>query len=393
MSNEDVLLKFAKNRYVVVASNARVQSSADVAYPEKVNPDFFWITGFALVDAIVLYDTKEATRTLVWRERSEIEKIFDGENSEIESVNKYFTQSIETESVQRWFEDFVAKLQEPIDYIETIDTNESFGFEPNPLPRAITKIIEQSPYKGESLRAHIRRLRAIKTNEAQQRMRQAVDVSVNAYKEVYEKISQLPSEKAVYAELTRAFLVKGGDDHAYDAIVAAGKNACTLHYVKRNAPLPENGLVLIDAAVKIGEYNADITRTWAVGTPTDREKAVHTVVEGAHKQIIKLLKPDLSIQAYHSKVDEIMKSALESLGLLNEPGDYRKYFPHAISHGLGLDVHESLGGYEVFKPGMILTVEPGIYIPEEGIGVRIEDDILITESGNENLSIALPTSL
>jgi Xaa-Pro aminopeptidase len=140
-------------------------------------------------------------------------------------------------------------------------------------------------------------------------------------------------------------------------------------------------------------YAADITRTYAVGTPTDRQRAVHAAVETAHKAILALLKPGLSFAAYLSEVDQIMKQSLDSIGLLKTDSDYHRYFPHAISHGLGLDVHESLGGHEALKPGMILTVEPGIYIPEEKIGVRIEDDILITEDGHRNLSGALPTGL
>ena len=101
----------------------------------------------------------------------------------------------------------------------------------------------------------------------------------------------------------------------------------------------------------------------------------------------------MSLNDYQNKVDEIMKQALKNLGLLKKTADYRKYFPHAISHGLGIDVHDSLGGFDTFQPGMVLTVEPGIYIDEEGIGVRIEDDILVTQKGHKNLSAALPTSL
>jgi len=152
-------------------------------------------------------------------------------------------------------------------------------------------------------------------------------------------------------------------------------------------------MVLIDAGAKVGGYAADITRTYAIGRPSDREIEVHAAVETAHKAIIDLIKPGFGMKDYHFQSDEIMKKALKSLGLLNAPADYRKYFPHAVSHGLGIDVHDSLGGFETFQPGMVLTVEPGIYIPEEGIGVRIEDDILVTEEGNRNLSAALPTSL
>jgi len=119
-------------------------------------------------------------------------------------------------------------------------------------------------------------------------------------------------------------------------------------------------------------------------------------VENAQQQIILLLRPGLSVAEYHEKVDDIMTNALISLKLMKSRDDttnYRKYFPHSISHGLGIDVHDSLGKPDAFKAGMVLTVEPGIYIPEEGIGVRIEDDILITDTGCENLSAALATSL
>jgi len=143
----------------------------------------------------------------------------------------------------------------------------------------------------------------------------------------------------------------------------------------------------------VGGYAADITRTYAIGTPSRREKDVHAEVEQAHQAIIDLIKPETSVKEYMAAVDDIMKQALRNLNLLKTPDDFRRYFPHAISHGLGIDVHDSLGGFKAFQPGMVLTVEPGIYIPEEGIGVRIEDDILVTKDGNKNLSAALPTSL
>lgn len=120
---------------------------------------------------------------------------------------------------------------------------------------------------------------------------------------------------------------------------------------------------------------------------------MHGAVAGAHQKIVALLKPGLSIADYHSQVDTIMRSVLDSLGLLKNENDYRRYFPHAISHGLGVDVHDALGQPTEFQEGMVLTVEPGIYIPEESIGVRLEDDILITATGHTNLSAKLPLSM
>jgi Xaa-Pro aminopeptidase len=200
-------------------------------------------------------------------------------------------------------------------------------------------------------------------------------------------------EYMVEAEFSHYFRSRGATGHAYEPIVASGKNACTLHHIDNAAEVKNNALLLIDIGASVDGYPADITRTYAVGKPNDRQKAVYTAVETAHYQIIDLLKPGLKVKDYSDRVDEIMKKALDSLGLLKKESDYRRYFPHAVSHGLGIDVHDSLGGPEVFVAGMVLTVEPGIYIPEEGIGVRIEDDILITKTGHENLSAALPTSL
>ena len=152
----------------------------------------------------------------------------------------------------------------------------------------------------------------------------------------------------------------------------------------------------MDVGATVDGYAADITRTYAKGTPTNRQREIHQAVEAAHHDIIKLLEPELPVEEYIRSVDARMKQALKDVGLLKDEGDnetYRKYFPHAISHGLGIDVHDSLGGARYFEPGMVLTVEPGIYIPEEGIGVRIEDDILITKTGYQNLSGKLATTL
>jgi Xaa-Pro aminopeptidase len=154
-------------------------------------------------------------------------------------------------------------------------------------------------------------------------------------------------------------------------------------------------MVLIDIGARVNGYAADITRTFAV-KPTKRQTQVHAAVERAHKKIISLLKPGLMLQDYIKAVDDIMKTEMIGLGLIENMNDnetYRRYFPHAIGHGLGVDVHDSLGSSRKLQEGMVLTVEPGIYIPAEGIGVRIEDDILITSTGHKNLSGSLSTDL
>ena len=151
----------------------------------------------------------------------------------------------------------------------------------------------------------------------------------------------------------------------------------------------------MDVGVRYGGYAADITRTYAYGDITKRQQAVHARVAEAHLEIIDLLGPDVTVEAYQKDVRRIMMSALCELKLATSSDDsaaYGRYFPHAVSHGLGIDVHDSLGAPRYLRPGMILTVEPGIYIPEENIGVRIEDDIVITDSGHRNVSARLSTA-
>jgi Xaa-Pro aminopeptidase len=182
--------------------------------------------------------------------------------------------------------------------------------------------------------------------------------------------------------------------HAYDPIVAYGANACTLHYTKNSDVLRGKNFLLMDVGASVDGYASDITRTYAYKEPTKRQAAVHQAVQEAQQQIIALLGPDVDVACYQTQVDEIMLEALRSLNLVgSDPHkSLRRYMPHAVSHGLGLDVHDSLGGPAAFAPSMVLTVEPGIYIPEESIGVRIEDDIVITDSGRKNLSQKLPIS-
>lgn len=239
-------------------------------------------------------------------------------------------------------------------------------------------------------------LRSIKQVEEIKNIKKAISTTIKGFDSIKKDLSEFRYEYEVEAEFTYLFRRLGLSGHAYQPIIACGRNACTLHYVKNNSRLKKHQLILIDVGARYNNYSADISRTYSIDTPTKRQIAVHNEVEEAQLRIIKLLKPGLLISEYSSTVDEIMKDALMKLGLMSNRDDlsnYQKYFPHAISHGLGIDTHDSLGAPKYFEQGMIITVEPGIYIPDESIGVRIEDDILITAKGHENMSSKLSTSL
>lgn len=392
--NRRLISKALDNQPIILSAHTQMQSRGDAAYAFTQESNFWWVTGINEPDWKVVI-TGDQTY-LVAPKVSGSRELFDGtlHRDEAQHISGIHT-IIDNEA----FESLLSSLSKEYGTIYTLGEDPHarwYEFTQNPAREHLTRQLEAFDAKIEDCRPALSKLRALKQPLEVEAMKQAILATTGLFTALRAQLPSLEYEYEVEALFTYAFRRAGLEGHAYDPIVAGGKNACTLHYGKNNAELPSNGLVLIDIGAKVNGYAADITRTYAIGTPSDREVAVHQAVEKAHHKIITLIAPGLTSDEYHAAVDEIMKDALQELGLLNDRNDtgtYRKYFPHAISHGLGLDVHESLGGFGEFKPGMILTVEPGIYIPEEGIGVRIEDDILVTETGCENLSASLPTSL
>mgnify|MGYP003473433194 FL=1 len=177
--------------------------------------------------------------------------------------------------------------------------------------------------------------------------------------------------------------------------MAAGKRACVLHNFANSSPLKNNELIIVDVGAEVEHYAADISRTISLGKPTRRQIQVHAAVLDVQQFAFGLLKPGLTRKEYESKVEHYMGEKLCELGLLKKPThkQIRHYYPHATSHFMGLNVHDA-GDYDSpFEAGTVMTVEPGIYIPEEGIGVRIEDDVLITKNGIKILSDKLSRDL
>jgi len=378
------------SHYVATSFNA-VQQTNDAAAPFIQEANFWYLTGIE-EPGWTLIVSKDAIATLIAPDISEVHRIFDGGLSNEAAQEVSGVDLVVSKKEGDVLLDDLLKSEEAIGVIADDPHEKYHSFAMNEAPKRLYAHIVKNTNEVFDIRQVLANMRAVKTTEEVEAMRRAINLTIDAFETVKEKVHNLKHEYNLDAEFTYAFRNHGAT-HAYEPIVAAGKNACTLHYQKNSAKLPQNGLVLMDVGARIGGYCADITRTYAIGTPSQREIDVHAAVERAHHEIIALLAPGLRVVAYHDSVDEIMKRALSSLGLLHTPDDYRKYFPHAISHGLGIDVHDSLGGPVTLQPGMVLTVEPGIYIPEEGIGVRIEDDILITETGHENLSGKLSTAL
>lgn len=374
----------------VFAAYAAMQRGNDASFPFEQEANFWWLTGIEEPDWQLIIEGSKSW--LVSPTLSDTHVIFDGGLTDHEAKDISGIDAVISEDDARKLLRDLAKKHSVVHALADHAHQEYFDFTVNPAQKKLWNNLDRIFTSVKDVRLDVAKLRAIKQPEEIQAIKKAIKITSDAFEYVKQKLPQLKNEYEIEAEFTYYFKMNGAKGHAYDPIIAGGKNACTLHY-NRNTDKLKKGLILLDIGARADGYAADITRTWAVGDISKRQQQVHAAVEKAHLEIIKLLKPGLAIGHYHDEVDRIMKSALDSLGLLKSDEDYRRYFPHAISHGLGVDVHDALGQPTEFSEGMVLTVEPGIYIPEESIGVRIEDDILITDSGHTNLSKKLSVSM
>lgn len=381
----------SQGQLCIITAYRPMQLTNDMAAPFLQEANFLWLTGITDPGWKAIIDGSRKRVTLVRPERSQVEEIFDGAYDEVAIKAKSGANEIIN---AKEYEPMLRKLAKQHSMVYTISPRHTHPFVANPAPLELHAQLARLFARVEDCSKQLSQLRAVKSSDEIAVIRRAVTLTCASFAKIRKSLATYQHEYEIEADMT-SDIRRVNAKHAYEPIVASGANAVTLHYTANQSKLSKRAGVLIDVGARVDGYAADITRTYCVN-PTKRFRDVHAAVEYAHHEIVALLCPDLLVSQYIATVDEIMKDALQKLGLLSDRDDtetYRKYFPHAISHGLGIDVHDSLGAPRYFKPGMVLTVEPGIYIAEEGIGVRIEDDILITSDGHENLSGSLPTAL
>ena len=260
-------------------------------------------------------------------------------------------------------------------------------------------------------------MRLIKTPEELDRMRRAATITVEAFSEMFGDVRPGVGEWELEGILDGAFRRKGASGPAYPTIVGSGANACVLHYRDNDRTALEGDLVLVDAGAEVDHYASDVTRTLPVsGSFSAVQRAIYDLVLEAHDRAIECVRPGVSVGSIHDTARDVLVEGLIALGVLEgdkaeatESEAYKPYFPHQTSHWLGLDVHDvgdyaSSGVSRALEPGMVLTVEPGLYFPGPfesggtaeqyaGIGIRIEDDVVVTAEGHEVLTAGLPVSV
>lgn len=381
---------------IVITANGLLQRSGDTTFPFRQDSNFWYLTGINEPDVVLVMD--KAKDYLIIPERDDQRVAFDGQIADQELSNVSGIDLIlQADEGWRHLETRLKKVKHVATLAAAPAYDEAHGLYSNPARARLIRRLKSHNTDIEllDLRPHLARLRMVKQSAELAAIQTAIDVTASALKSLKKKhLTSFTHEYEIEALVTASFK-KQGFEHAYQPIVAAGANACTLHYTRNDSPVKLGSLLLLDVGAEVSHYAADITRTYSVGEPTKRQQQVFDAVLSVQEYALGLLKPGATMRSYEQAVVTFMGEKLRELGLIKtiEGDTIRKYYPHATSHFLGLDVHD-VADYDVpLEPGMVLTVEPGIYIPEEQIGIRIEDNVLIGVEGHELLSAKLPRVL
>ena len=393
------------NSIAIFNSNDEFPRSGDQTFNYKQNADLFYLSGIDQEKTILILfpDCPNSLykEVLFLRQTNEYIQVWEG--------HKYTKEAAKIASgIENifWIDDFWVILHSIIHYADNIylNTNENDRFS-NEVPyrdlRFISELQNRYPlHRYERSAVILQHLRPVKSEIEIFLTKKACNITKDAFNRVLRFVKPEINECEIEAEIIHEFIRQGATGHAYTPIIASGGNANILHYTDNNQICKAGETILFDFGAEYANYNADMSRTIPVsGAFTKRQKEVYNAVLYVMNEAKLLLKAGTIWDEYQKEVGKIMESKLIDLGLLsrNEVSDqdpnmplYKKYFMHGTSHHLGIDVHDFASRYKSFEIGNILTCEPGIYIKEEGLGIRLENNILITKNGNVDLMADIP---
>ncbi|SDD13955.1 Xaa-Pro aminopeptidase [Algoriphagus faecimaris] len=397
--------KMVKNSVAIFNSNDIMPTNADGTMKFRQNNDLFYLCGIDQEETILLLapdcPNSNYREVLFLRETNEHIAVWEG--------HKYTKEEAEaTSGIQniQWLGAFeqifntVMALSDQV-YLNTNEHLRAGSQVETRDARFIQSCKEQFPLHAYARLAPVmHELRGVKEQEEIDQLQIACDITEKGFRRILKFVKPGVTEYEIEAEYLHEFVRNRSKGFAYEPIIASGASACVLHYIENNKACNPGELLLMDVGAEYGNYNADMTRTIPVsGKFTDRQKAVYNAVLRVQREAMNILRPGTTIQDYHKEVGLIMQSELIGLGLIDQTDvknqdpnwpAYKKYFMHGTSHHLGLDVHDVGTMYGPIKPGMVFTVEPGIYIQEEGLGIRLENDIVIQENGYFDLMRDIP---
>jgi Xaa-Pro aminopeptidase len=390
---------------VILHANDVMPTNADGTLGFAQNSDLYFLSGIDQEETILVLfpdapDPKQREMLFI-RETSEHIAIWEGEKLTQ-------AQARDRSGIQRvvWLQEFETVFRQLMCQAQTVflSSNEhpraQVTVESRELRFARRCLQEYPLHHYERLAPVLYPLRAVKSPHELQLLREAVRITRDGFLRLLKFVRPGVHEFEVEAELAHEFIRQRAGGFAYTPIIASGANACVLHYVTNHCPCLDGEMLLLDVAAKYANYNADLTRTIPVnGRFTDRQRDVYEAVLRVFRACADLLKPGVLIREYQEQVGELMTAELIGLGLIDpkavadqdpEKPLYKKYFMHGTSHHLGLDVHDVPPAWKPVQPGMVFTIEPGIYIREEKLGVRLENNLVIGENGNTDLMADIP---
>ncbi len=380
---------------IVVTANGLLQKgNIDNPYLFYQDADFWYLTGIDEPDIALVIEAGD--EYLIVPDRPAIRETFDGAVAYGPLTRRSGVKTV-LDGKTGWERlgkslkksGSVSTLAAPPVYLER------YGIYTNPARANLAQKLKSynTRLKLHDLSSHLARLRMIKQPQELKAMQAAIDITIATIQDVLNpaKRKGYGYEYEIEAEVTRGFRRRGADGHSFDPIIAGGKRACTLHNVANEDKLASGELIVVDVGAEVEHYAADITRTISLGQPTKRQQEVHAAVLNVQNFALGLLKPGITLVDYENQVRHYMGGKLRELGLIkvNNPKNVQKFYPHGTSHYIGLNVHDAGDRDRPLEPGVVISCEPGIYIPRENIGVRVEDDVLITKTGNKVLSAEL----
>lgn len=396
------------NSIAIFPGNPMIPTNGDAIYTYRANSDVIWLSGVIQEKSmVILYpdnpDTTAREVLVVIRPNADLEK-WEGHK-----LRKDEATAISGIKNVQFLDSIDAVIQVMMHHADNVylNTNENDRLDTSlirPDLFFVHDFMKRYPVHNYERAAPImKELRGIKTKEEIDVVKQAVSITHKAFRRVMNFIEPGVMEYEIEAEITHEFLRNRSARHAYDCIIASGDRARTLHYVENNQECKDGELILMDFGAEYGNYASDLTRTIPVnGKFTKRQKDVYNAVLDIHNFGKKILKPGISVVDYTTKVNAETEKQLLKLGLLTkndiknqDPANpaYRKYFYHGVSHHMGIDVHDLGTRVLPVKEGMLFTVEPGIYIEEEQMGIRIENNIWITKTGHIDLFKEIPITV
>ncbi|HVW14273.1 MAG TPA: aminopeptidase P family protein [Mucilaginibacter sp.] len=405
VNRKNFVSRIKPNSLALFHANDEFPKNGDQTFPFKQNADFFYLTGIDQEQSIlILYPdcpNPLYREVLFLRQTNEHIAIWEGHKYTREEA-----KSVSGIDSVYWLQEYDTILHSIINYAENIyiNTNENDRYS-HSVPYRDTRMLEQLRQKYplhhyERSAPIMRDLRAIKSDIEIELTKKACEITRDGFVRVLRFVKPGIAEYEIEAEFTHEFLRQRSAGNAYSPIIASGSNANVLHYIDNNQVCKDGDVLLLDVGAEYANYNADMTRSIPVnGRFTRRQREVYDAVLRVMKGAKSLIQTGTLLSDYHEEVGKMMTSELIGLKLLDktavEKQDpkmplYKKYFMHGTSHHLGLDVHDFASRYKPFEVGNILTCEPGIYIPEEGLGIRLENDILITKDGNVDLMADIP---